>query len=461
MRPRTLFEKLWDTHLVRDLGDGRALVHVDRHILHEATGPQAFAALAAAGRAVRNPDLTFATVDHIVSTEKGRSDASVPGGAELIRALREAAAAHGIRHFDVDDPAQGIVHVIAPELGIVLPGLTLACGDSHSCTVGALGAWAWGIGTSDVEHVLATQTLAVQRPKTARIAFEGKLRAHVGAKDMGLALIARIGAAGAIGYAIEFAGETVRQMPMEARFTLCNMAAEAGAETALIAPDFQTFDYVASRPFAPQDEDFDTALAAWFALPSDAGSVYGRELTVDVSNLAPMVTWGTSPEHAVAIDGVVPHPASAAHQRALAYQGLQAGQPIAGTRIDSVFIGSCTNARLSDLREAAAVVDGRKVAAHVRALVVPGSRTVKRDAEALGLHRIFEAAGFEWREPGCSMCAAFNGDRLAPGERCVATSNRNFEGRQGADARTHLASPATAAASAIAGALADVRRSGA
>ncbi|MBI3505318.1 MAG: 3-isopropylmalate dehydratase large subunit [Proteobacteria bacterium] len=458
MRPRTLFEKLWDAHMVRDLGDGRALIHVDRHILHDVTSPQAFAALAAAGRPVRNPELTFATADHIVSTAKDRGDASVPGGAEMVRALREACRTHGIRNFDIGDPAQGIVHVIAPELGIALPGLTLACGDSHACTVGALGAWAWGIGTSDVAHVLATQTLVVQRPRTARIRFEGSLRTHVGAKDMILSLVQHIGVGGALGHAVEFAGDAVRRLPMEARFTLCNMAVEASAATALIAPDFATFDYVASRPYAPQDEDFDTALAAWFALPSDAGSVYGREMALDVTNLAPMVTWGTSPEHAVAIDGVVPHPSSAAHQRALAYQGLVPGAPIAGTKIDRVFIGSCTNARLSDLQAAAAILDGRKIAPHVRATVVPGSGTVKRDAEALGLHRVFEAAGFDWREPGCSMCAGLNGDGVAPGERCIATSNRNFEGRQGPGTRTHLASPVTAAASAVAGAIADVRR---
>jgi 3-isopropylmalate/(R)-2-methylmalate dehydratase large subunit len=458
MRPRTLFDKLWDSHVVRDLGEGRALIHVDRHVLHDVTSPQAFAGLAASGRAVRNPDLTFATADHIVATQRGRGDETVPGGAEMIRALRGAAKAHGIRHFDLGDPAQGIVHVIAPELGIALPGLTLVCGDSHSCTVGALGAWAWGIGTSDVEHVLATQTLAVQRPKTARVKFDGTLRPHVGAKDMILALIARIGAAGALGEALEFAGPAVRALPMEARFTLCNMAVEASAATALIAPDFTTFDWVASRPFAPQDEEFDTALAAWFALPSDSAAVYGRELSVDVSNLAPMVTWGTSPEHAIPVDGAIPHPTSAAHARALNYQGLEAGRPILGTKIDTVFIGSCTNARLSDLREAAAIVGGRKVAEGVRAFVVPGSGTVKRDAEALGLNRVFEAAGFEWREPGCSMCAGLNGDRLGPTARCVATSNRNFEGRQGPGSRTHLASPATAAASAIAGAIADPRR---
>jgi 3-isopropylmalate/(R)-2-methylmalate dehydratase large subunit len=460
MRPRTLFEKLWDTHLVRDLGDGRALVHVDRHILHDVTSPQAFAALAAAGRPVRNPELTFATADHIVSTAKGRGDESVKGGAELVQALRAAAKLHGIRHFDIGDPAQGIVHVIAPELGIALPGLTLACGDSHACTVGAMGAWAWGIGTSDVAHVLATQTLVVQRPKTARVTFDGTLRPHVGAKDMILSLIARIGVGGALGHAVEFAGDAVHVLPMEARFTLCNMAVEASAQTALIAPDFTTFDYIASRPFAPQDEDFDTALSAWFGLPSDASSVYDREITLDVTNLAPMITWGTSPEHVVAIDGVVPHPTSAAHQLALRYQGLVPGTPLAGTKIDRVFIGSCTNARLSDLRAAAAIVDGRKVAPHVRATVVPGSGTVKRDAEALGLHRVFEAAGFDWREPGCSMCAGLNGDGLEPGERCVATSNRNFEGRQGPGTRTHLASPVTAAASAIAGVIADPRRTG-
>lgn len=452
--PRTLFAKLWDAHAVRDLGGGRALVHIDRHLIHDVTSPQAFAAMREKGRRVRHPELTFATADHIVATEPGRGDASVPGGAEMIRALRDAAREHGFRNYDVADPDQGIVHVIAPELGLALPGLSIVCGDSHTTTLGALGAWTWGIGTSDVEHVLATQTLIVTKPKTMRVRIDGALATGVSAKDVVLALIARIGVDGALGHALEFAGAAVRGLDMESRFTLCNMAVEASARAGLIAPDETAFAYVEGREFAPKGADFARALADWRALPGDAHAAFDRDIAFDAAALAPRVTWGTDP--AQNIDIAAPVPADAPG-RALDYQGIEAGKPLLGLKLDRVFIGSCTNARLSDLRAAAAQIRGRRVPAHTRAVVVPGSGRVKRAAEAEGLHETFLRAGFEWREPGCSMCAGLNGDRLAPYERCLATSNRNFEGRQGPNTRTHLASPATAAASAIAGAIADPR----
>jgi 3-isopropylmalate/(R)-2-methylmalate dehydratase large subunit len=464
MRARTLFEKLWDAHVVADLGADRALIHIDRHILHDVTSPQAFSGLALAGRAVANPELTFATADHIVSTDPGRGDATVPGGAEMIRALRDSAAQHGIAHFDVGDERQGIVHVIAPELGIALPGLTLVCGDSHAGTVGALGAWAWGIGTSEVEHVLATQTLVVRKPKTMRVTIAGRLPPGVGAKDLILHIIGRIGSAGATGYALEFAGTAVSALDMDARFTLCNMGVEAGARASLIAPDETTIGYVAERPYAPAGSRWDTARAAWRDLPSDDDARHDREVAVDAA-IAPQVTWGTSPEQVADIAGRVPDPDAEpdrnrrrAMEQALAYMDLAPGTPLEGLSVDVVFIGSCTNGRIGDLRAAASVLRGRKVAAGVRALVVPGSGPVKRAAEAEGLDRAFRDAGFEWREPGCSMCAGLNADKVAPRRRCVSTSNRNFEGRQGPLARTHLASPATAAAAAVAGRLVDVRR---
>jgi 3-isopropylmalate/(R)-2-methylmalate dehydratase large subunit len=467
MAPRTLFDKLWDAHVVGKLGPERALIHIDRHMLHDVTSPQAFSGLRLAGRRVRNPELTFATADHIVATEPGRGGDTVEGGRAMIVALRENAAAHGIVHFDVGDARQGIVHVIAPELGIALPGLTLVCGDSHTCTVGALGAWAWGIGTSEVEHVLATQVLAQERPRTMRVAWRGRLAPGVAAKDMVLHLIGAIGTAGATGYALEFAGEAVRALDMEGRFALCNMGVEAGARAALVAPDDTTFAYVAGRPFAPRGADLEAAMAAWRALPSDPGARYGRELELDAGGIAPQITWGTSPEQVAAIDGRVPDPAAIADSgkrqaaaQALAYMGLAPGTPLEGIPIDRVFIGSCTNSRLADLEAAAAVLRGRKVAPHVKALAVPGSGTVKRAAEARGLDRVFRDAGFDWREPGCSMCAGLNADKVGPRERCVATINRNFEGRQGPLARTHLASPAMAAAAAVAGAIVDVRRLG-
>lgn len=468
MAPRTLFQKLWDQHHIADLAGGEALIHIDRHLLYEITSPQAFESLRSTGRAVRNPELTYGTTDHLISTDRDRGDDTVEGGKQLIQAFRKSTHEHAIRHFDVHDPQQGIVHVIAPELGIALPGVTLVCGDSHTGTVGALGAWAWGIGTSSVEQVLATQTLAVRKPKTMRIHVDGMLGNGVTAKDLILFLIGQIGTAGATGYALELTGQAISAMSMEGRFTLCNMGVEAGARTTLIAPDDTTFDYVRGREFAPAGEAFDMAVSHWRQLAGDEGAIYDTELYFDASVVAPQLTWGTSPEQVIAIDAAVPDPARIidkeereAAQRAIEYMGIQPGAPLLGLKVDAVFIGSCTNSRMSDLLAAAAVARGRKVASHVRAMVVPGSMTVKREAEALGLDQVFLDAGFEWREPGCSMCAAVNGDRVPDGKRCVSTSNRNFEGRQGPGARTHLASPAVAAASAIAGALTDTRFLGA
>jgi 3-isopropylmalate/(R)-2-methylmalate dehydratase large subunit len=461
----TLFAKLWDAHVVTDLGGGRALIHVDRHVLHDLTSPQAFDGLRRAGRSVRNPELTYATQDHLVATARGRSDETVPGGAALIHALRENTKKAGIPLFDLGDPRQGIVHVVAPELAIALPGMTLVCGDSHTCTVGALGVYAWGIGTSEVEQVLATQTLVQRRPLTMRVRFVGVLPPGVTAKDMALYLIGQIGIGGATGHALEYAGAAVRALDMEARMTLCNMAIECGARTALIAPDDTTFQYLHGRDYAPRGAAWDSALAYWRTLASDDAAVYDRELVFQAEHIAPQITWGTSPQDVLAIEGRIPDPASvsdsgarAAMQRALDYMGLTPGTPIEGLAVDRVFIGSCTNGRLADLRAAAQVLRGRHVAPGVRAMVVPGSMTVKREAEVQGLDRIFTAAGFDWREPGCSMCAGLNADKVGARERCMATSNRNFEGRQGVLARTHLASPAMAAAAAVSGKITDVRR---
>ncbi|RRH82799.1 3-isopropylmalate dehydratase large subunit [Variovorax beijingensis] len=468
MAPRTLFQKLWDQHHIADLPGGESLIHIDRHLLYEITSAQAFEGLRSTGRTVRNPELTYGTTDHLISTDRSRGDDTVAGGKILIQAFRKNTREHAIRHFDVHDPQQGIVHVIAPELGIALPGVTLVCGDSHTGTVGALGAWAWGIGTSSVEQVLATQTLAVRKPKTMRIHVDGMLGNGVTAKDLILFLIGRIGTAGATGCALELSGQAISAMPMEGRFTLCNMGVEAGARTTVIAPDATTFDYVRGREFAPVGDAFEMAVSQWRGLASDEGAAYDAELHFDASVVAPQVTWGTSPEQVAAVDALVPDPAHIADkderdaaQRAIEYMDIRPGAPLLGLKIDNVFIGSCTNSRISDLQAAAAVARGHKVAGHVRAIVVPGSMSVKREAEALGLDRIFLDAGFEWREPGCSMCAAVNSDRVAPGSRCVSTSNRNFEGRQGPGARTHLASPAVAAAAAIAGELTDTRKLGA
>ncbi|WAC71942.1 3-isopropylmalate dehydratase large subunit [Roseateles sp. SL47] len=464
--PKTLFEKLWRLHEVQDLGEGAALIHIDRVFLHERTGGVALRSLVSAGHAVRAPRLAFATLDHIVDTLAGREARGdrtlMPGGDVFIRTTREETRRAGIQLFDLGDPRQGIVHVVSPEQGIVLPGATVVCPDSHTCTQGAFGALAWGIGSSEAEHALATQTLRVVKPKAMRVTFNGTLPPHVGAKDMILALIARYGAGGAQGAALEFAGETVQAMSMEARMTLCNMAVEFSAFTGLVAPDDKTFAYLDGRPFAPQGALWQRAVDQWRYLHTDHGARFDADIRMDVADLMPMVSWGTSPQHAVGIDGVVPEPTGdtasrLAMDKALAYMALAPGQPLAGLPIDAAFIGSCTNSRLSDLRAAAEVLRGRRVAPGVRAICVPGSSQVKREAEAEGLHQVFLDAGFEWRESGCSMCFFAGGESFGFQQRVVSTTNRNFESRQGPMTRTHLASPVTVAASAVAGCLADVR----
>lgn len=462
---KTLFDKVWDRHVVRDLGDRWALLHIDRHLLHDLSGPPALADVAQRGLRVRHPELAFATADHAVSTLPARTGTTFAGGATLWRALKDRTHDAGVRFFDLGQPGQGIVHVMAPELGIVLPGTTVVCGDSHTCTNGALGALAFGIGSSESTQVLATQVLRQQRPKRLRVRFDGTLPAGVSAKDLALHLLAQQGAAAGVGHAIEFAGSAVRALPIEGRLTLCNLAVELGARFGMVAPDDTTFQYLAGRRFAPQGERFERAVADWRTLASDDDAVFDRDIGIDVARLAPAITWGTSPDQGLAVDGVVPDPAAApdtatrqAWQAALDYMGLQPGRPIAGTPVDWVFIGSCANSRLSDLRAAAEVARGRHVSPGVNAWVVPGSEQVRRDAEAEGLHRVFTDAGFEWRAPGCSLCVAANGERVSPGARAVSTSNRNFVGRQGPGARTHLASPATAVASALAGCIADPRR---
>ncbi len=461
----TIFDRIWDVHVVAPLGGGFDLLHVDRHLLHDLSGPSALGALRAQGRALRNPELTFATPDHGVSTLPDRDDDSSPIGARLVPALRRGCHEAGVRLFDIHDPEQGIVHVIGPELGLTLPGLTLVCGDSHTCTHGGLGAVAWGIGSTEIAHVLATQTIIQQRPRTLRVCFEGTPGRGVEPKDLILHAIATLGAAAGSGHAIEFAGSAVRALSVEGRMTLCNLSIEMGAKIGLVAPDETTFAYLENRPFAPRGALWERALADWRTLASDPDARFDREETLDASAVAPQVSWGTSPEHTIGVDGRVPDPERApdagrrkAWVDALAYMDLAPGQPIEGLSIDRVFIGSCANGRLSDLRAAAAIVRGRRVAPDVTAWVVPGSRAVKRDAEAEGLARIFRDAGFEWREPGCSACSATNGETVPAGQRCVSTSNRNFVGRQGPGARTHLASPAMAAAAAVTGTITDVRK---
>lgn len=463
-QPRTLFDKIWDSHLVDLAEDGTAVLYIDRHLVHEVTSPQAFEGLRTAGRKVRRPDATFAVADHNVPTtdrSKGIADAE---SRIQVETLEKNAADFGVSYYAMDDIRQGIVHIVGPEQGLTLPGMTIVCGDSHTATHGAFGALAFGIGTSEVEHVLATQTLVQKRAKNMRISVQGALPAGVTAKDLILAIIGKIGTAGGTGHVIEFTGEAVRGLSMEGRMTVCNMAIEAGARAGLIAPDDTTFDYLKGRPHAPKGAVWDAAVAYWRTLPSDDGAVYDTEVTLNAAELVPFVTWGTSPEDALPITAQVPDPKDiadpakrAAVERSLAYMGLEPGVPLAQVRVDRVFIGSCTNGRIEDLRAAADVAKGRKVAAHVGAMVVPGSGLVKEQAEAEGLDKIFIEAGFEWREPGCSMCLAMNADRLEPGERCASTSNRNFEGRQGRGGRTHLVGPAMAAAAAIAGHLTDVR----
>jgi 3-isopropylmalate/(R)-2-methylmalate dehydratase large subunit len=465
MHPRSIVEKIWDAHVVADLGDGQALLHVDRVFLHERTGPQALAGLAAAGHAVANPVLVFGVIDHIVDTEPGRGDRTrFKGGDEFIRTFRDLAHRAGIRLFDLDDPSQGIVHVISPEQGIALPGCTLVCPDSHTCTVGGIGALAWGIGSTEGEHAVATQTLVRPRPQTMHVDFRGRLASGVTAKDMILALIGKYGATGGANRALEFAGDAVRALGVEARLTLCNMAVEFGAWTGLVAPDDTTIEWIAGRPLAPRGGHWDAAVAHWRALGSDPDARWDARLTFDCGTLAPQVTWGTSPAHAVGIDGVVPDPGGAPDattraglERALAYMDLKPGQPLAGLPIEAAFIGSCTNSRLSDLRAAAELLRGRRVAPGVKALVVPGSTSLKRAAEAEGLDRVFREAGFEWRESGCSLCFYSGGDSFGAARRVITSTNRNFEGRQGPGVRSHLASPLTVAASAIAGRVADPR----
>ena len=462
--PKTLFEKIWERHVVTAHSDGTTLIYVDRHLVHEGTSPQAFEGLRLTGRKVRHPELTFATMDHNVPTED-RMNIRDPISKAQIDALTKNCREFGIRLYDLNSDEQGIVHIIGPELGLTLPGTTIVCGDSHTSTHGAFGTFALGIGTSEVEHVLATQCLPQKKPKTFKIEFTGRAKAPVGAKDMILKLIGLIGPAGGTGTVLEYGGEAVRALSMEARMTMCNMSIEAGARAGMIAPDETTFQYIlkGNRPFAPKGKNWNEALAFWKTLPSDAGAKFDRELTIDAAAIAPQVTWGTSPGMVCDVTGRVPEPDKVpAYNRkdvesALEYMGLKPGTPITDVKIDTVFIGSCTNARIEDLRAAAAVFKGRKVAPGVRVLVVPGSQQVLKQAEAEGLDKTFRNAGAEWRQSGCSMCLAMNPDQLKPQERCASTSNRNFEGRQGKGGRTHLVSPEMAAAAAVAGHFVDIR----
>jgi len=463
---KTLFDKVWDAHVVRENDDGSVLLYIDRHLVHEVTSPQAFEGLRLAGRKLWRPATTVATPDHNVPTINRAQGIEDPISRAQVEALDRNCALFGIQEFGLDDPRQGIVHVIGPELGLTLPGMTIVCGDSHTSTHGAFGAIAFGIGTSEVEHVLATQCLVVKKPKRMRVVFSGRLPAGSEAKDMALYLIGKIGTAGGTGFAIEFAGSAVQALSMEGRMTLCNMAIEAGARCGMVAVDETTIRYLEGRPFAPQGELWTMAVEEWRKLRSDSDARFDCEHELDASKIEPQATWGTSPEMVAPIhNGHVPRLSDArdavqaeSWKRALEYMGLREGQRIEDIEIDKVFIGSCTNARIEDLRRAAKIVQGRKVADRIKlALVVPGSGSVKRQAEEEGLDRIFKEAGFSWREPGCSMCLAMNADRLEPGERCASTSNRNFEGRQGRGGRTHLMSPAAAAAAAIAGRIVDPR----
>ncbi len=464
--PQSLFDKVWDAHVVAQRGSDAVLLHIDRHLLHDLSGGEGLHELKGRGLRVRNPELTIGTPDHVISTTPGRRD-TILVGQRLLGDFRTLTRKAGIRLFDAGDIGHGIVHVIGPELGLSLPGSTIVCADSHTCTHGGLGALAFGIGTSEMQHVLASQTLVQRRPKRLRISFDGHRPDGVSAKDMVLHLIGLIGTGAGNGYAIEYSGEAIRAIEIEGRLTICNLSIELGAKVGMVAPDDKTFEFLAGRPFAPAGAMWDQALAHWRSLPTDEGTVFDREVSVDVSSLEPQITWGTSPQDVIGIGATVPDPAQQpdlerreAMVAALEYIGLQPGQRIAGTPVDVVFIGSCTNSRLSDLREAALVARGGKVAPGVKAWVVPGSESVKRAAEAEGLDRVFLEAGFEWREPGCSMCLAVNGETVAPGQRSVSTSNRNFVGRQGPRARTHLASPATAAATALAGRITDARKRG-
>jgi 3-isopropylmalate/(R)-2-methylmalate dehydratase large subunit len=469
-QPLTLYEKIWADHVVERRDDGTCLIYIDRHLVHEVTSPQAFAGLRANGRTVRRPDLTLAVPDHNLPTTPRRDANGArlpiadPESLQQLDALERNTRDFGIDYIDAVAVAQGIVHVVGPEQGFTLPGTTLVCGDSHTSAHGALGALAFGIGTSEVEHVLATQTLLLGQSKTMEVRVDGKLGFGVSAKDVALAIIGKLGAAGGTGYVLEYTGSTIREMSIEGRLTIANMSIEAGARAGLVAPDETTFAYIKGRPMAPKGADWDAAVAYWRTLPSDPGAVYDAVVTIDATEIAPLLTWGTSPEDVVAITGHVPDPDSFADpakrdaaRKSLDYMGLTPGTAMQDVGVDYVFIGSCTNSRIEDLRAAAQVADGRHVAEGVHALVVPGSGLVKRQAEAEGLDRIFLSAGFEWREPGCSMCLAMNPDKVPPGLRCASTSNRNFVGRQGPGARTHLVSPAMAAAAAVTGRLSDVR----
>ena len=463
-KPRTLYDKIWADHLVDEQPDGTCLIYIDRHLVHEVTSPQAFEGLRLAGRKVHAPDKTLLVVDHNVPTTNRNLPNPDPESEAQIAYLADNAKYFGLEYYDEFDRRQGIVHIIGPEQGFTLPGTTVVCGDSHTATHGAFGALAYGIGTSEVEHVLATQTLIQSKSKNMRAVVDGKLPDGVTAKDIILAIIGEIGTAGGTGYALEYAGEAIRALSIEGRMTVCNMSVEGGAKAGFIAPDEKVYEYLKGRPKSPKDADWDKALRYWDTLRSDEGAAFDREVKLDAASLPPLVTWGTSPEQVISITGRVPVPSEIADDKkrqaaetSLKYMGLNGGEKITDIAIDRVFIGSCTNGRIEDLRAAAKMIAGKTKSANVNVMVVPGSGIVKEQAEAEGLDKIFVAAGFEWREPGCSMCLAMNPDKLAPGERCASTSNRNFEGRQGYKGRTHLVSPAMAAAAAIAGKFVDVR----
>ena len=462
MKPRTLFDKIWDYHLINTQEDGASLIYIDRHLVHEVTSPQAFEGLRMSGRTVNSPNRTLAVADHNVPTTDRASGIDEEESRIQVEALDQNVKDFGIPYFNMMDERQGIVHVIGPEQGFTQPGMTIVCGDSHTATHGAFGALAFGIGTSEVEHVLATQTLIQKPAQNMLINIEGELQTGVSAKDLVLAIIGKIGTAGGTGHVIEYSGEAIKKLSMEGRMTVCNMSIEAGARAGMIAPDQVTFDYLADKPMSPKGNDWDLAMQWWKSLPSDDNAFYDKKVTIDASKIKPTVTWGTSPEDVVSIDGYIPDPSKINDddirqkiERSLEYMGLKGGQKISDVEINTVFIGSCTNSRIEDLRSAAEVIKGKKVKEGIRAMIVPGSGLVKTQAEEEGLNVMFTEAGFEWREPGCSMCLAMNEDKLQPGERCASTSNRNFEGRQGKGGRTHLVSPEIAAASAITGKLTD------
>ena len=462
MKPKTLFDKIWDHHLIDTQEDGASLIYIDRHLVHEVTSPQAFEGLRLSGRTVNSPKRTLAVADHNVPTTDRAGGIDEEESRIQVEALDKNVEDFGIPYFNMMDKRQGIVHVIGPEQGFTQPGMTIVCGDSHTATHGAFGALAFGIGTSEVEHVLATQTLIQKPAKNMLINLEGELQTGVSPKDLVLAIIGKIGTAGGTGHVIEYSGEAIKKLSMEGRMTVCNMSIEAGARAGMIAPDQVTFDYLKDKPMSPKGNEWDLAIEWWKSLPSDEGAFYNKRITIDATKIKPTVTWGTSPEDVVSIDGFIPDPSKIQDddarlkvERSLEYMGLKGGQKISDVEINTVFIGSCTNSRIEDLRSAARIIEGKKVKQGLRAMVVPGSGLVKAQAEEEGLNLMFTEAGFEWREPGCSMCLAMNEDKLQPGERCASTSNRNFEGRQGKGGRTHLVSPQIAAASAITGKLTD------